>query len=89
MKALSMFSLAIATLWGSSLFAQDQDRDQIQQQLQNCDGVASTDCDELRERERLREREQEKSQDQTEGSSGSSGGSGGSSSGSSGGSGKN
>lgn len=55
MKTL-VITLVIA-LFGSSPL-QAQTRDQIRQQLKDCDGVASQECDELREQERVRTRDQ-------------------------------
>ena len=76
MKTLVIIPLVIALFGSSALQAQDQTRDQIRQQLKDCEGVASQECDKLREQERVRERAQKKILDRSKDSSGSSGGSG-------------
>ena len=58
MKTLVIIPLVIALFGSSALQAQDQTRDQVRQQLKDCEGVASQECDKLRERERVQTRDQ-------------------------------
>jgi hypothetical protein len=57
MKKLLLICLVTASLTSTAAEAQSQERDRIREQLEECAGISSTECDQIRERERIRLRD--------------------------------